>query len=129
MPSLRLAVLSGRFAVCRLPADAAVPAWADAGGFVSVTRTAHELSVLCAEERVPADVRSEAGFRALMLEGPFDFSAVGILASVASPLAEGGVSLFAVSTFDTDYVLVKDERLADALRVLAAAGHAISLPS
>lgn len=126
MPPLRLAILPEVLAVCRLTADDAFPPWLPARGLVSVTRTADELSIVCASDAVPANVRCEAGWRALMVEGPLDFGLTGILASIAAPLAEAGISMFAISTFDTDYVLVKAERLEDAVEALRRAGHRIA---
>jgi hypothetical protein len=90
-----------------------------------VTRTDRELSVVCEEGAAPADTKREAGWRLLRVAGPLDFSLTGILAGIAAPLAEAGVSIFAVSTFDTDYIMVKQEDLAKALSALRAAGHAI----
>ena len=115
--------MPGRLTVCRLEADAAIPIWASAGPFFSITRTAVELSIVCAEELVPESVRAEVGWRALEVAGPLDFALTGILAAIVGPLAEAGISIFAVSTFDTDYVLVKEEMLSQALEVLRAAGH------
>lgn len=124
--NLRLSLLPGRLAVCRLaPADA-VPAWAASPPFSSVTRTAAELSIVCAEENVPADVRREAGFRAYVVAGPLDFGLTGVIASLTEPLARAGVPVFVVSTFDTDYLLLREERLAEASAVLGRAGHAIA---
>ncbi len=123
--SLRLSVLEGRLAVCRLDAGAEVPTWATAGTPFSVTRTPEELSVVCPEESVPDGVRCERGWRALVLEGPMDFSLVGVLASVTRPLAEAGVSIFSISTYDTDYVLVREEALDGAVAALRGAGHEV----
>lgn len=120
--SLTLRRLDGRMAVCRLDPYSEVPGWATGAALFSVTRTPDELSVVCPEENVPAGVRSEAGWRVLALEGPFEFSAVGVLASVASPLAEAGVSIFALSTYDTDYVLVKEEGIDIATSALRERG-------
>ena len=125
VPPLRLTVLPEPLAVCRLAADDAFPAWLPARGFVSVTRTSEELSVVCAADAVPAGVRCEPDWRALAVAGPLDFGLTGILASLATPLAEAGISIFAISTFDTDYVLVKAERLGDAVDALRRAGHRI----
>ena len=99
---LRFFLLTGHMSICRLDATSPVPDWAIEGDFFSVTRTGDELSVVCPEEVVPNDVRSEGGWRALKLDGPFEFSEVGVLASVAAPLAEARVGIFVVTTFDTD---------------------------
>lgn len=123
--ALRLEVLPGRFAVARLPSDAPAPAWAAGDGLHSITRTAQELSIVCPERTVPEEVRSEAGFRALRVAGPLDFHLVGILLSLAQPLAEAGVSIFTLSTFDTDYIFVREEHLERALAALGGAGHEV----
>lgn len=122
----RLAILPETLSVCRLAADDAIPAWLPARGFVSVTRTADELSIVCAQDAVPVGVRREPGWHALAVEGPLDFGLTGVLASLAAPLAKAGISIFAISTFDTDYVLVKAERLDDAVEALRRAGHLIA---
>ncbi len=127
--ALPLAVLDGAYAVCRLPAQAEVPAWVPTTGFVSVTHTAEELSIVCAETAVPAEVRSERGFSILKIEGPLDFALTGILVDVASPLADAGISIFALSTFDTDYIMVRSHDLVAAVAVLEAAGHRIHAQS
>ena len=121
-----LTVLGERLSTCRLNVGEKVPAWATGASFFSVTRTRDELSVVCPEEVVPEGISREWGWRALKLEGPFDLSMVGILASVASPLAEAGASIFSVSTFDTDYVLVREEQLELAIDTLRASGHRVS---
>ena len=119
---LTLVVLPETYAVCRLPANAAWPTWAT-GGFVSITRTADEFSVVCAQGGVPPDVRCERGWRCLRVAGSLDFAAVGILASMVVPLAEAGISVFAVSTFDTDYLLVKERDFDRACAALRQRGH------
>jgi hypothetical protein len=120
---LTLLVLGDTFAVCRLGAAAPVPAWSAAGDFLSITRTAEELSVVCPERAVPEGAQCERGWRCLRVAGTVPFTAVGTLASLAGPLAEAGVSLFAVSTFDTDYLLVKGDELERAVGALRRAGH------
>ena len=125
MAGIVLHLAAGEFAVCRLPATAPVPPWAGSAIFSSVTRTADELSVMCPAAHVPAGTKAEAEWRLLKLAGPFDFGAVGILASVTTPLAKAGISLLAIGTFDTDYVLVKAARLEEALHALEAAGHTV----
>lgn len=123
MSRLRFAVVPGSYAVVRLAPDAAIPASALVLPFHSVTRTPAELSLVCPEEAVPEGTRAEAGWALISLVGPFPFSMVGVLASVLAPLAEAGVSIFALSTFDTDHVLVKREKLDAAVAALLAAGH------
>jgi putative acetyltransferase len=123
---LTLTPLVGTFAVCRLGGDAPVPAWATAGPFVSVTRTADELSVVCRQDAVPEGVPGERGWRCLRVAGPLPFSAVGVLASLTAALAEAGISVFAVSTFDTDYLLVKGADLVTAADALRRRGHTVN---
>ena len=127
MPSspLALVVLPGTFAVCRLGAEALLPARSFAGPFCSVTRTADELSVVCPEAAVPEGSHYEGGWRCLRGDGTLDLALVGVLASLLVPLAEAGVSTFAVSTFDTDHLLVREADLGRAAEALRAAGHAI----
>jgi hypothetical protein len=124
MRALAFTVLSGRYGLARLAADAAMPDGLWSGpGFVSVSRTDDELSIVCEESMLPAGATSEPGWRMIRLAGPFDFDQVGILRDFIAPLADVGVGIFAVSTFDTDYVLVKAGHLARALAALADAGH------
>jgi hypothetical protein len=127
MPAIRLelVLLKEHLAVCRLPAGADVPGWAVAGEFVSVTRTSDELSVVCGEAEVPEGVQADRGWRALRVAGTLELSLVGVLASLANALAGAGVSLFAVSTFDTDYLLVRGHDLERATAALRADGHAV----
>lgn len=121
--TLELTVDAGRFAVCRLDPGAAVPKWCATAGFTSVTRTADELSIVCEARLVPPDVRAESGWSCLAVTGPLEFSEVGVLASICVPLAQAGISLFAVSTFNTDHVLVREDELGEAIKVLERVGH------
>lgn len=123
---LKLSLLPGKFAVCRLEPDAAIPPWATNGRFISITRTADELSVVCPQSNVPGHILSEDEWACLKVEGPLDFSLTGILASLTQPLAQAGISIFAVSTYDTDYLLVKQQVVAQAINTLAQQGHSIS---
>jgi hypothetical protein len=122
---LTITVHPDRYAICRLEPGATMPAWAGGGGFLSVTRTAQELSVVCSQASVPDPVRAERDRRLLQIEGTLAFSLIGVLASVATPLAEAEISVFAVSTYDTDYLLVSEKDLRRATAVLEAAGHTI----
>jgi uncharacterized protein len=118
----RFRALAGHYAVCRLRPDAGVPGWTG-GAFVNITLTDDELAIICPAERVPSDVRAERDWRVLKLVGPFPFTAVGVLASLATPLARAGISLLSIATYDTDYFLVKTEVFDEAVKVLVAAGH------
>ena len=120
--SLRL--LEDHYAVCRLEPDAVVPTGLLAAELLSVTRTPTELSIVCRQsEGLPGQV--EPGWRGLVVEGPLDFGEIGILAALATPLADAGVSIFVLSTYDTDYLLVKEKKLVLAIDSLRAAGHQV----
>ncbi|MEO0558465.1 MAG: ACT domain-containing protein [Bacteroidota bacterium] len=123
---MTLTIEPGRFAVCRLPAEAPLADWMWTGTLVSVTRRADELSVVCDEAAVPEGVQAETGWRALTVAGPLDFALTGILAELATVLADPGVSIFAISTFDTDVLLVRADALDTAIAALRAAGHHVS---
>ena len=118
-------MLPDRLAVARLSGTAAVPAWADGPGVVSVTRRADELSIVCAEARVPPGIRAERGYRALEVEGPIAFEEVGVVHALTGPLAAERISVLTIATFDTDLLLVREETLAGAVEALRAAGHRI----
>ena len=122
---LSMRILPDRLAVCRFEPSAPLPDWIDQAGFSSITRTAEELSVVCSEERVPPGTESETGWRCFQLLGPFNFSEIGIISSLTQPLTESGVSLFVISTFDTDYLMVKEKDFARAIDVLTAQGHQV----
>jgi hypothetical protein len=144
-----LTLLPERFAISRLAADSPIPGWAMQGSFFSVTRTGDELSVVCELSRVPVGVQSQPGWprtdlkpnglgaspigaepvrgwRVFKVHGPFVLSEIGVLSALAAPLAEARISLFAVSTFDTDYLLVASETLSAAIAALERAGHTIN---
>ena len=121
----RLDVVPGMFAICRLAAGAAVPAWAQRGALHTITRTPEELSIVCDATHVPGDVPAEGPWRAFRIAGTLDFALSGVLRDILDPLAEAGISVFAISTFDTDYVLVRAERLAEAAMALRGAGYIV----
>ena len=122
---MKLTVLPELLAICRMAPGEPAPAWASGGPFTSVTRTADELSIVCCQSAAPPSVTQNPGWRALRVAGPLDLSLIGILLSIAQPLADAGISLFAVSTFDTDYVLVKEASLPQAVAALTAEGHTV----
>lgn len=125
LPSITLTELAGDYGIARLSADAAIPAWADGQGLVSISRTDDELSVLCRADRIPDDMKPDLGWTAFKFEGPFAFHEHGILLSVIAPVSGAGVGVFVISTFDTDYLLVKTENTGRVRELLLAAGHTL----
>lgn len=127
---LTLSILSLPLAIVRLDPSSKIPAWSLEGRqFFSITKTIEELSIVCEEDHVPENVKVEKGWRGLKVEGPLDFGLTGILSSLAQPLAEAKISIFAISTFDTDYILIKKENLQKAIAVLETFCKIIPQPS
>lgn len=122
--AIRIELLAGRYGVARLAGGSKIPGWAT-GEFTSVTATADEVSVTCPEAFIPEGTRCEKGWRVLKLIGPLDFALVGILARLSGILAEKKISIFAISTFDTDYILVKDDKTSLAARALVDNGFEV----
>ncbi|MFL6308042.1 MAG: ACT domain-containing protein [Candidatus Sulfotelmatobacter sp.] len=121
--SLKFRSLRESFAIVRLEANAAIPDWANHGEFNSISRTADELSIVCAATNIPSSIRDPQRWMCLKLEGPFPFSLTGILPSFIQPLSDNAIPIFAVSTYDTDYVLIQEEFSQKALAILRQAGH------
>jgi hypothetical protein len=126
IPPISLKVLPYWLAVCRLPPESPLPAWTSGSRFLSLTVTAEELSLVCEESLIPPDIPRESGWRALKVDGPLAFELTGVLSSLLSPLAQAGISIFALSTFDTDYILVKAACLNQAVEALRRAGHQVN---
>lgn len=115
---LTMKLLKEKYGVCRLGKTQLIPEWAQNSDFFSITRTSDELSIVCIEESIPNNVKCEKDWRILKIEGPLDFSLIGILASVSKILAQKGISIFAISTYDTDYILVKNKDIDNAIQSL-----------
>lgn len=126
-PALHFKLLPDAFSVARLAADEAWPAWLPSAGFVSISRTSSELSVVCISAAIPPDVRCEEGWRILALQGPIPFETVGVAAAFTTPLAEAGISVFVLSTYDTDYLLVKETSLERAVSTLRSRGFLVDV--
>jgi hypothetical protein len=122
---LKFRQLSNPYAIVRLAPDAPVPTWATKGDFTSITRTADELSIVCPTANLPADVHSPHRWICLKLEGPFPFSQTGVLLSFIEPLSNNAIPIFAISTYDTDYVLIQEEHAEAALDWLRADNHVL----
>jgi hypothetical protein len=123
LQQLKFRQLQAPYAIVRLAPDAPVPDWATKGDFISITRTADELSIVCPAENLPPDVHSLHSWICLKLEGPFPFSQTGVLLSFIEPLSKNEIPIFAISTYDTDYVLIPEEWAGAAISALQAAGH------
>ncbi len=122
---LPLVILPDRLAICRLAADAALPEWARPGDLLAFIRSRDELTVVCVERLVPPEAVAERGWRAIQVQGPLDFALTGVLSAIAAPLAKAGVSIFAISTYSTDYILVKEDVLERANLALTQAGFLV----
>lgn len=119
-----LRTLDETFAIARLRADAPVPTWVGGGDLLAVVRTRRELSIVCRDDAVPADFTEvQRDFRCIAVEGTLDFALTGIIADLARPLADAGISIFGISTYDTDHILVRADHFAAAKAALEAAGH------
>lgn len=122
---LTLTVLPDFVGVCKLDSDLSIPAWAYQGEFFSITKTAEELSIVCDEANIPGNLVCERGWKVLKVEGVLDFSLVGIIASITTVLAKEDLGIFAISTYNTDYILVKNKDLNCAVTALRNEGHVI----
>ena len=122
---LSLKILPERMAVCRFEPTTPLPDWIGEVGFYSLTRTEAELTLVCPEARLAPGTTSETGWRCFKVQGLLDFSEIGIIFSLTQPLAKNGVSVFVISTFDTDYFMVKEKDLAKAIDALTAEGHQV----
>ena len=121
---MKLSILPDVFAVCRLPATQDIPQWAlQNKTLLSITYTADELSLVCSQVVVPCGVQYEGSWKAIKVQGPLDFSLTGILVALAAPLAAARISIFALSTFDTDYLLLREEHVERAKHILHQNGH------
>lgn len=122
---LELDLSPERFALVKLLPDEDIPWWVESSAFFSVTRTTSELSIVCDEKAIPRSDQTHAGLRCLAVRGPLDLSEVGVIASLSRPLAEAGISIFSISSFDTDYIFVPQGAVGRAVEALEAAGHVV----
>lgn len=126
MPVRRLRCLPGDYAVARLAPATPVPVWADGEGFVSITRTQDELSIVCRAGRVPAGIPCSGPWTCFQLQGPFAFDEAGVVLEVIKPVSENGIGIFVVSTYDGDHILIQQQDVLSALALWQAAGHEVS---
>jgi len=112
---LTMKLIKEKYGVCRINPNELIPEWAQNSDFFSITKTCDELSIVCSQDAIPNDIKCEKDWKILKIEGPLDFSLVGILASISTILAQKGISIFAISTYDTDYILVKNKHIRNAI--------------
>ena len=117
---MELIVLPDSLAICRLAPDAPIPQWALAGEFFAVCHSDEELSVVCSDGHPPTEIEADSGWRALKVQGPLPLTEIGVIAALSAPLAKAGIPVFVISTFNTDYLLIKEANLSGAVRVLSS---------
>lgn len=122
---LTMKLLKEEYGVCRLDKTELIPEWAQDKGFFSITRTSDELSIVCSQDNIPNHIKCERDWKILKIEGVLDFSLIGILASISTILAQQGISIFAISTYDTDYILVKNKDIDNAIESLIKEGYEV----
>ena len=126
MEKLKIKLLDGTYAVCQMENTEKVPSWVEEKVFFSFTKTEDEISVVMLQDKISTDIKAEKDWRILKVEGTLDFSLIGILAKISSVLAENQISIFVISTFNTDYILVKEEKIEKAMTALSEEGYEIS---
>ena len=122
---LTLSLLPGEYAVCKLEPERDIPEWITYNTFWSVTKTQDEMSIVCPQNQVPKDVKAESEWRILEVEGPLDFSMTGVVNCLTKPLTDSKISVFILSTYLTDYLLIRSKDIKTAIEVLRAQGHKI----
>ena len=123
---LKLSLLEEKYGICTLPKDAPIPHWVSKESLVSITRTGKELTIVCKQDIIPSKLQSDLNWRCFKIDGSFDLSQIGVISSISSPLADAGISIYVISTYDTDYFLVKDDNLEKSISVLSNFGHSIT---
>lgn len=125
---LQLSLLNEIYGICVFENDAPIPDWAAMTSFCSITRTQKELTIVCPQNIIPFGCECDTDWRCFRIDGSFDLNQIGVISSLAAPLARAGISIFVVSSFDTDYILVKKEKVEQAVTVLSDNGHLIARP-
>jgi hypothetical protein len=123
---LQLSLLKDKYGICTLPNTAPIPGWAAAQSLASITRTEKELTIVCRREIIPSQYQSDLNWRCFKIDGSFDLNQVGVISSISSPLAEAGISIYVISTYDTDYFFIQEHNLEQTISVLSGSGHSIT---
>jgi len=122
---LQLSLLKDKYGICTLPNNAPIPDWALTQSLASITRTEKELTIVCRREILPSQYQSDLNWRCFKIDGSFDLNQIGVISSISSPLADAGISIYVISTYDTDYFLIQEQDLEKTISVLSSSGHAI----
>ena len=122
---LQLSLLKDKYGICTLPNTAPIPDWALTQSLASITRTEKELTIVCRLEILPSQYQSDLNWRCFKIDGSFDLNQIGVIASISSPLADAGISIYVISTYDTDYFLIQEQDLEQTISVLSNSGHYI----
>ena len=123
---LQLSLLKDKYGICTLPNNAPIPDWATAQSLASITRTEKELTIVCRLEILPSQYQSGLNWRCFKIDGSFDLNQIGVISSISSPLADAGISIYVISTYDTDYFLIQEQNLEKTISVLSDIGHNIT---
>jgi hypothetical protein len=124
---LKLSLLKDKYAICTLPKDAPIPDWALTQSLISITRSEKELTIVCRQDIIPSEPQSDLNWRCFRIDGSFDLNQIGVISSISSPLADAGVSIYVISTYDTDYFLVKENNLDKTISTLSNSGHSVTI--
>jgi hypothetical protein len=123
---LKLSLLKDKYAICTLPNDTPIPDWALTQSLISITRTGKELTIVCRMDSIPSELQSDLNWRCFRIDGSFDLNQIGVISSISSPLADAGISIYVISTYDTDYFLVQDKNVEQTISTLSNSGHSIT---
>jgi hypothetical protein len=123
---LKLSILKDKYGICTLPNTASIPEWALMQSLISITRTKKELTIVCRQDLIPSEYQPDLNWRCFRVEGTFDLNQTGVISSISLPLADAGISIYVISTYNTDYFLVKEKNLEQTISVLSGCGHSIT---
>ena len=123
---LQLSLLKDKYGICTLPNTAPIPDWALTQSLASITRTEKELTIVCRLEILPSQYQSGPNWRCFKIDGIFDLNQIGVISSISSPLADAGISIYVISTHDTDYFLIQEQNLEQTISTLSDIGHNIT---
>jgi hypothetical protein len=122
---LKLSLLKDKYGICSLPATTPIPDWALKESLISITRTKEELTIVCRQDLIPSQIQCDPNWRCFRIDGAFDLNQTGVISSISSPLANAGISIYVISTYNTDYFLVKEENVNQTISVLSSSAHSI----